>query len=305
MSNSTCTSEEQALFNSTRGTSVVCLTRGDTIGLTLIAESGFISLVAVLVAFIVYFRNAFRDRILIRHSADIYMLSLFTFDTIMALGNMADIKWIGEGKLYTGGFCTTQGILLQLGDTGSALATLVIAVHTFVVVLWNHEHSSVYAAYFIVALTWAFVAFFTAMGVTIHTQGSNFYETPVGYWCWIGTRFKAEQYSGQYVWVWLTMLVSFFAYTPLFFWARGNISISRRHWWKLKCHRSMQAEQDIDPDTDSRWRSVRMIAYPIVFTVTTLPLSVVRWESDFGSARQQFSTATFTVVFIYGLTGLG
>jgi uncharacterized membrane protein len=48
----TCTVEQQALFNSTHGTSIVCLTREDSIGLTLVAESGFISLVAVLGVFI-------------------------------------------------------------------------------------------------------------------------------------------------------------------------------------------------------------------------------------------------------------
>jgi len=49
---SICTPEEQALFNSSRGTSIVCLTRGDSIGLTLVAESGFISLIAVLCVFV-------------------------------------------------------------------------------------------------------------------------------------------------------------------------------------------------------------------------------------------------------------
>ena len=50
-----CTIEEQDLYNSSNGTSIVCLTRGDTIGLTLVAESGFISLVAVLGVFVLIF----------------------------------------------------------------------------------------------------------------------------------------------------------------------------------------------------------------------------------------------------------
>jgi hypothetical protein len=50
-----CTADEQALFNSANGTRIVCLTRGDSIGLTLVAESGFISLVAVLAVFILIF----------------------------------------------------------------------------------------------------------------------------------------------------------------------------------------------------------------------------------------------------------
>ena len=51
----TCTIEEQALSQNISGTNIVCLTRGDTIGLTLVAESGFISLIALLGAFIVIF----------------------------------------------------------------------------------------------------------------------------------------------------------------------------------------------------------------------------------------------------------
>lgn len=51
----TCTVDEQALFNSTGGASIVCLSRSDSIGLTLVAESGFISLVAVLGVFLVIF----------------------------------------------------------------------------------------------------------------------------------------------------------------------------------------------------------------------------------------------------------
>jgi hypothetical protein len=40
--------DEQALFKNSHRTSIVCLTRDDSIGLVLVAESGFISLVAVL-----------------------------------------------------------------------------------------------------------------------------------------------------------------------------------------------------------------------------------------------------------------
>jgi hypothetical protein len=63
---------------------------------------------------------------------------------IMATAKSMYVKWIHEGKVYTGDFCTAQGecrclcisfgdssdtftagIVQQLGDTGSALATLV------------------------------------------------------------------------------------------------------------------------------------------------------------------------------------
>jgi hypothetical protein len=51
----TCSAGEQALSNPTDGTTIVCLTRGDSIGLTLVAESGFISLIAVFGVFVLIF----------------------------------------------------------------------------------------------------------------------------------------------------------------------------------------------------------------------------------------------------------
>jgi hypothetical protein len=52
---SICTPEEQALSCSSHGASIVCLTRSDSIGLTLVVESGFISLIAVVGVFVLIF----------------------------------------------------------------------------------------------------------------------------------------------------------------------------------------------------------------------------------------------------------
>lgn len=220
----------------------------------------------------------------------------------MALGRVVDIKWIREAKVYVGGFCTAQGVIQQLGETGSALATLAIALHTFVVVLWGVRRHQYFIAYSVVGVTWLFVGLFVATTVAVFTRGSNFYETPVGYWCWIGNHYKAEQYAGQYIWVWATMFVCVLTYTPLFFWARGNITVSPTHWWKFRVHKDKDVVEDIDPDGRKR-RSIGMISYPLVFAVTTLPISVVRWRSGFGSTSRRMPTATFVVEFIYSLSG--
>lgn len=119
------------------------------------------------------------------------------------------------------------------------------------------------------------------------------------------------------------MFVSFITHTPLFFWARGNISISPMRWWKLRVHKGKDVVQDIDPDGRKR-RSIGMIvsvsltttviligsdviniahSYPIVFAIVTLPLSVVRWRTGFGSTQRSLPTATFAVEIIYSLSG--
>jgi hypothetical protein len=60
------------------------------------------------------------------------------------------------------------------------MVTQAIAVHTFVIVLWNHQHPKLWVAYVVVGLTWIFIAVFIAMSVTIHTRDSDFYMSPVG-----------------------------------------------------------------------------------------------------------------------------
>jgi len=97
--------------------------------------------------------------------------------------------------------------------------------------------------------------------------------------------------------------VSILAYIPLFFWARGNITVSTEHWWKITFHSSKKNIHGIDPDGRRR-RSIGMIAYPLVYSVIVLPLSIVRWITGFGTNPHHIpSAATFIVISIYSLSG--
>ncbi|KZP09515.1 hypothetical protein FIBSPDRAFT_681977, partial [Athelia psychrophila] len=285
---------------SSNGTSMVCLSRGESIGLALVAESALISLLAVTAVFCLIIRNAFRNKCLIKRPADIYMISLFTFDLIMAVGHVLDLGWIQGGKIQVGNYCTAQGTIQQIGETGSALATLAIAIYSVFAVLWGKLSGNFVAAYLVVGFTWIFVALLVAIGVT--TPGSDHYETPDGFWCWIGRKHSIDRYLGEYVWMWAAMFGSFLAYTPLFFWARGNLSIDPAHWWKIRLHRSLSDEHSIDPDGRKR-RAMGLIAYPLVFALIILPFSVVRWTSNFGTGKHKLTALTFATQFLYSLTG--
>ncbi len=106
-------------------------------------------------------------------SFNVIKLSLFAADFLQALGAVLDIKWINEGVVEVGSFCTAQGmiqitaskqstsslfsgVIQQLGETGVAITTMVcsvypppfestnrkyfwqaIAVYTFVLLRWN------------------------------------------------------------------------------------------------------------------------------------------------------------------------
>ncbi|KIM75979.1 hypothetical protein PILCRDRAFT_826830 [Piloderma croceum F 1598] len=319
MSNSTlCTMAEKALSESSGGSSISCLTRDETIGLAVITESGFISLVAVVGVLALIFvsinlpdvtslmtitaqRNAIRSRRLIRQTTDIYMISLFLFDLVAAIGKTIFVKWLHEGKVYTGGFCTAQGVLMQLGDAGSALATLAIAIHTFVVVMWGLYRRPYFIAYTAVGITWLFLAIFIAVHVTAHNRGASLFYTPVGYWCFIGNNHNIERYTGQYVWILLTMFVSLITYTLLSFWARGNLTVSPTHWWKFRVYAD-SIVQEVDPD-GCRRRAIGMIAYPVVFIIVSLPLTIIRLKTHFGSVGNLSPNFTLAVESIYALAG--
>jgi hypothetical protein len=47
------------------------------------------------------------------------------FDIIHAMGGILHVRWAHDGQVRTGSYCTTQGIIKQIGALGTALITLV------------------------------------------------------------------------------------------------------------------------------------------------------------------------------------
>ncbi|PBK73567.1 hypothetical protein ARMSODRAFT_952659 [Armillaria solidipes] len=300
-----CTPEEYARQAS--DPSLHCLTRGQSIGLTIVAESGFVSLFAVLFVFGIIFRNALhhvrkkavKDWDFLQEPMDVFMLSLFFADLIQALGAVLDIKWINEGKVETGPFCTAQGIIQQLGETGVAITTLIIALYTFIVVRWRKGVDAIIISKLVTLTVWAFIIIMIIVGNT--TRGPN-YEEPTPYWCWIGENHTALRIIGEYVWFWITLGASFLVYIFLFLWSRGNIAFDDKSWWKFTFH-SRPDKPESQEEKARRRNSLNMIAYPVVYSILVLPLSVVRWIT-FNGKNQLGSEANLIVISIYGLSGM-
>jgi hypothetical protein len=160
---------------------------------------------------------------------DIYMLFLFVFDCIQAVGGMLNIWWAHIGIVRTGPYCTVQGITQQTGELGVALMTLILAIHTFVSALWPVGQRACGFAFCMVALTWVFIALWVGIGAGIHKN----YETPTPYWCWISPQFPGERLGGEYVWMWAALFASVILYIPLHFWAKGRLSVHEKKWWRL------------------------------------------------------------------------
>jgi len=266
------------------------------------AAAGLISLVALLGAFGLIFIKVYHSKRLVQRPMDLYVLVLFFFDIIMALGRITSIKWVQEDKVFQGSYCTAQGIMQQLGETGSAMVIIVIAIYTFVVVTWGTFKHGLLVAYLAIGYIWLFLILFIGITVGTQTHGTQHYMTPTGFWCWIGngSRYNAERFAGEYVWMWIALAISVITYVPLSFMAQGVLRVHHNHWWKFEFHRpdGLQGEGQVR-------RSIGMIAYPVVYFILVMPISVVRWVSGFGSAEKTLpSAATLATECVFSLSGL-
>ncbi|KAH9052532.1 hypothetical protein EDB87DRAFT_1722850 [Lactarius vividus] len=259
------------------------LTNGQSIGLTLTAEASFLSFTALIVVFILIARNLLHyrrtlpngDWKLLRTPTDIYMLSLFAYDILQAIGGMLN------------------GIIKQMGALGVALLTLILTIHTFTTALWGVGAQARSFAFGIVAFTCLFVVLWVGISNGIHKD----FEKPTPYWCWIGPKYNRERLAGEYVWMWIALFASLVMYVPLHFWMKGNLSVDGEKWYKIRLVKSDVA----DSEYSKRRATLGILFYPLAYSLMVIPLSVSRWL-HFGH-KSVPSAATFFGLMMFNLSG--
>ncbi|KZT22597.1 hypothetical protein NEOLEDRAFT_1119441 [Neolentinus lepideus HHB14362 ss-1] len=258
--------------------SVHCLTFGDRIGLLLSAEAGLISGLTVVLAFALILRNftvhlrssSSQAWHLIREAVDIYVLLLFFFELLQALGGIVNIKWVHTGIVRGGRFCRAQGVLQEIGETGVAMSTLVIALHTFRMLWWGSSDYDYVIACIVLGIIMLYNILFTAVAAGIHKA----YIEPDPFWCWIALdrRHRGDRIGGEYIWMWLALGASVFLYPPSFWLIRSSM---RRHQ---------------SADGVRKLRGV--LLYPVVYGITILPLTIARWTTWNESLNDEYQPGT-------------
>jgi len=226
---------------------------------------------------------------------DVYLLSLFSADLLHALGDIVSLKWVNEGNVRIGGVCTAQGILIVLGANSIATSTLAITVHTFSVIWFRKGTSSGSLAMFIILAIWTYIIILNIVWIATHKNLSDVYA-PTPSWCGIANPRLGYMIAGEYLWLWLALVISFLAYIPLSFLAQGRITLSEQKWWKFQINKNSSL-------TYARQRLFyTMIVYPVVYSIIVLPFSIVRWyELTHGISNlvSQLSTKA-----LWGLSGV-
>ena len=62
---------------------------------------------------------------LIRTHIDAYLLSLLGSEILQGIGAIMNVKWVLEGALYCSGYCSVQGALKTIGESGVGMHTIV------------------------------------------------------------------------------------------------------------------------------------------------------------------------------------
>ncbi|CAE6471207.1 unnamed protein product [Rhizoctonia solani] len=277
--------------------SPVCLSTGDVVGLSFTAQVGFISAISVvgLLGYVainhikIVWNPAKPPRRLIRTNIDGLMLNLLIADLIMSLGAIINIHWAMRSQVSCGQACNTQGAIQILGETSVALFTLAITLLTFISVVrgWAIKAQSWVWGVIVVGV-WTFGALWAGIGETLE----GFYA-PTPYWCWISKEYKSHRIGAEYVWLWISGFGSILLYTPLFLLLRGNIKWDPTIGWA-----SFRWSWKGDNMTSSN----KLLWYPLAYTITILPLSIVRWITFSGG--QVGAAASFAAVSIFNLSGV-
>ncbi|KAI0247495.1 hypothetical protein BJV78DRAFT_911236 [Lactifluus subvellereus] len=106
-------------------------TFGERVGLVLLAEASGISACAIigLLSYIAYsavcITRGSSRRWRLGGPAEVYFLNQLGWDLVQAAGGLMNIKWVVDASVQPGAFCSAQGAVKQMSDTGSALSTLV------------------------------------------------------------------------------------------------------------------------------------------------------------------------------------
>jgi hypothetical protein len=139
---------------------------------------------------------------LIRTHIDAYLLSLLGSEIVQGIGAILNIKWVLEGVIYCSGYCSVQGALKTIGETGVGMNTMVsyrdrfttvlyyignsycsiltraiskaITVHTFIVIFfwWKPSPRSFWIYRTVITFIWSYPVLFVIIAYFTHRAAS-------------------------------------------------------------------------------------------------------------------------------------
>lgn len=255
----------------------------ESVGVSLLIATSCLSLAAVLGLLVLMGVAAWSNRssecknYFFRSNVAPYFLCLLLADLIQAIASIMNARWLQLGGVQKGDFCTTQAVLKQVSDVGSAIWSLVVSAQTFCL-LFFQLHSPRWVGWVVLGFSNGLVVMFAFLGPAIYrTEAKGDFYGISGYWCWITAEYDMARVSVDYLILFLSSLLSFILYSLVFFRLRGNIVVTGWHV------RFRLLEKD-----ESGWRgrqhadshalriAKQMILHPVAYTILFLPIAALR-----------------------------
>ncbi|KAJ6014158.1 hypothetical protein N7540_008749 [Penicillium herquei] len=213
-----------------------------------------------------YYKNS-----LAKNQYVVLIYNLLLVDMQQAIAFMISLYWASRGNVHFGEVaCYLQGWWIQIGDPGSGLFVLSIALHTGFVVLRGRQLPFHIFVYCVIAL-WVFILIIGIIPIGLY--GSEVFVVSEANWCWLSPDHENERLWGHYFWIFLSEFGTIVLYAFMFIHLRRRMS-------QAKMLRRGQQE--------SLRRLNRvviyMVIYPLVYVVMSLPLAAGRMASARGDS---------------------
>lgn len=199
-------------------------------------------------------------------------LNLVFADFLQASSFLVSFYWVAKDAILapTPG-CTSQGILIHLGDVASAFFVLAIALHTYWTAVMSRRMP--YRTFGIIVIClWVVAILFTIIGLGMYKDN---YFMRAGSWCWISNEYETERLALHYFWLFLSEFGLIVLYAVTFFSLRAK---TRSFFTADDRAAGVSVTNQKSIDAVNRITTLMML-YPLVYVVLTLPLSSARMWS--------------------------
>ncbi|GAA5901595.1 uncharacterized protein JCM6883_000271 [Sporobolomyces salmoneus] len=217
-------------------------------------------------------------------------MDLLLGDLLQAIGFSLNFSWYRHQGLPPSDnpttLCTTQAVLIQVGDTASAFSSLIISLNLFTVIVLSRQ-PSVKFLWCVMVLQWIVVAILAGIGPRwLERAGMPFYAD-AGSWCWISPEYSDARLWLHYFFVFVIAFVDLVLYSLIALYLALQ---SRRTSSKI-------------PLSISSISGVAKIMplFGISYIVTILPLSAYRAASMAG--HRWSPNAQLAAGFVFTLSG--
>ncbi|KAI5996823.1 hypothetical protein F5J12DRAFT_929075 [Pisolithus orientalis] len=263
------------------------------VGLIIMCMASAASALAVggLLLYIAYSAGTIKRNASRRWSTDThihyYFLNMMISHLILSIGELLNIQWIVDARLYPGTVCTVQGFLIQVGDVGVALSTMAIAMHVLQVLVLQRKSPPKFAL-LVLAIIWLVTLFLVVVPPIVVQH--NIYGTS-DHWCFVDGS-TTMQVGLVFIWLWVTGVVDVISYLFLALVITRLVLVDgRRFRWRRK-QDSRIIPYGVGTSAESA-RAIQILSYPLLYIVQVLPHSVARFL-QFSGHDVPFAVTAFT-----------